>query len=69
MAGGMWPNCLGAVKKAGIRCPHQLVVGGDIPDGGAGGAGDVLSTFYVLMVLNQSTFFLIVIYYICRFKE
>ena len=25
--GGMWPNCLGAVRKAGIRCPHQLVVG------------------------------------------
>ena len=28
MAGGMWPNCLGAVRKAGIRFPHQLVVGG-----------------------------------------
>ena len=26
--GGMWPNCLEAVRKAGIRCPHQLVVGG-----------------------------------------
>ena len=25
---GMWPNCLEAVTKAGIRCPHQLVVGG-----------------------------------------
>ena len=24
----MWPNCLGAVRKAGIRCPHQLVVWG-----------------------------------------
>ena len=30
MAGGMWPNCLGAVRKAGIRCPPQLVVGGEI---------------------------------------
>ena len=28
--GGMWPNCLGAVRKAGIRCPPQLVVGGEI---------------------------------------
>ena len=27
---GMWPNCLGAERKAGIRCPHQLVVGGGI---------------------------------------
>ena len=27
MAGGMWPNCLGTVRKAGIRCPHHLVVG------------------------------------------
>ena len=24
----MGPNCLGAVRKAGIRCPHHLVVGG-----------------------------------------
>ena len=24
----MWPNCLGSVRKAGIRFPHQLVVGG-----------------------------------------
>ena len=28
LAGGMWPNCIGAVSKTGIRCPHQLVVGG-----------------------------------------
>ena len=28
MAGVMWPNCLGAVRKAGIRCPHQGVVEG-----------------------------------------
>ena len=34
LAGGSWQvavgnsNCLGAVKKAGIMCPHQLVVGG-----------------------------------------
>ena len=26
----------GAVRKAGIRCPHQLVVGGGISDRGAG---------------------------------
>ena len=26
--GGMWPNCLGAVRKAGIWCPYQLVVEG-----------------------------------------
>ena len=44
--GGMWPNCLGAVSKAGIRCPHQLVVKGGNPD--IAGAGAVLSTFYVL---------------------
>ena len=30
VAGGMWPNCLGAVRKAGIRCPRQLVVGGGV---------------------------------------
>ena len=36
----MWPNCLWAVRKAGIRCPHQLVVGGGNRDGAAaGGAG------------------------------
>ena len=29
VAGGIWPNCLGAVRKAGIRFPHQLVVGGE----------------------------------------
>ena len=42
MAGGRWPNCLGVVIKAGIRCPHQLVVGvGKKPDkaGAAGAAG------------------------------
>ena len=26
----MLPNCLEAVRKAGISCPHQLVVGGGI---------------------------------------
>ena len=42
----MWPNCLGAVRKSGIRCPHQLVVEGgncDIEEAG------VLSTFYILI--------------------
>ena len=47
LAGGMWPNCLGAVRKAGIMCPHQLVVGGGRDGAGAAG-GRVLSTFYVL---------------------
>ena len=47
MAGGMWPSRLVAVRKAGIRCPHQLVVGEKIPDGAAGGR--VLLTFYVLI--------------------
>ena len=53
--GGMRPNCLGAVRKAGIRCPNQLVVGGKHDGGGgAGGAGGagaagVLSKFYVLI--------------------
>ena len=28
MAGSMWPNCLGAVRKADIKCPQQLIVGG-----------------------------------------
>ena len=28
MSVGMWSNCLGAVRKAGIRCRHQLAVGG-----------------------------------------
>ena len=53
----MWPNCLGVVRKAGIRCPHQLVVGGggnrDIAGGVGGGAGGVLSTFYLLMSLTH----------------
>ena len=56
---GMWPNYLGAMRKAGIRCPHQLVVGGEIvtyiaggaAGGVAGGAG-ALSTFYILMNLH-----------------
>ena len=48
MAGGMWPNCLGAVREAGIKCPHQMAVRGKKPDIVAG-AG-VLSTFYVLML-------------------
>ena len=49
----MWPNFLGAVRKAGTRCPHQLVVvGGKHCDGG--GAGGVLSTFYVLMDILQN---------------
>ena len=50
VAGGMWPNCLGAVRKDGIRCLHHLVVGEkhDIVVVAAG-AGGVLSTFYVLM--------------------
>ena len=26
--GGMWPNCLGAVRKAGIRCLHWPLGGG-----------------------------------------
>ena len=26
--GDMWPNCLMAVRKAVIKYPHQLVVGG-----------------------------------------
>ena len=46
--GGMWPNCLGAVRKAGIRCLHQLVVGGGNCVR-AGAAAAVLSTFNVLM--------------------
>ena len=50
----MWFNCLGAVRKAGIRCPHQLVVGGGNRDGGAAAgeaavAGGVLSTCYVMI--------------------
>ena len=52
MAGDRWPNCLGAVKNAGIRCPHRLVVGEENPDGvggGAAAAGGVLSTLYVLI--------------------
>ena len=52
----MCPNCLGAVRKAGIICPHQLVVGGEKPDivagGGGAAAGAVLSTFYVLMTIS-----------------
>ena len=48
VAGGMWPKCLGAVRKVGIRCPHQLVVEKkrDIAGGGAAG---LLSAVYVLM--------------------
>ena len=49
----MWPNCLGAVKKAGIRCPHQLVVGGDCDGVAAAAAGAVLSTFYVLILYQR----------------
>ena len=48
----MWPNCLGAVRKAGIRCPHQLVVVGEIRDiavGGGAAAAGALSTLYVLI--------------------
>ena len=50
VSGGMCLNCLGAVRKAGNMCLHQLVVGGT-KRGGAAGAGGaaVLSTFYVLM--------------------
>ena len=40
------------VRKAGIMCPHQLVVGGKNRDGGAG----VLSTFYIL-IEDYSIFF------------
>ena len=61
MAGGRWPNCVGAVRKFGIMCLPLLVVGGaGNPDGGAGeggaGARGVLSTFYVLIepVLDSS---------------
>ena len=51
VAGGMCPNCLGAVRMAGIICLHQLVVKGKKRDGAAGGG--VLSTFYVLMTINN----------------
>ena len=50
----MWPNCLGAVRKAGIMSPHQLVVGGGDCDGGGAGAA-VLSTFYVLINASKVT--------------
>ena len=33
------------MRKAGIMCPHHLVVEGEIP--AAAAAGGVLSTFYV----------------------
>ena len=49
VASGIWPTCLGAVRKAGIRCPHQLLVGGGGNRDIAGGAAGVLSTFYVLI--------------------
>ena len=49
----MWPNCLGAVRKAGFslkfRCPHQLILRGRNPDEVAAGGAAVLSTFYVQM--------------------
>ena len=49
----MWPDCLGAVIKAGIRCPHQLGKGGEgVICDGKGGAG-VLSTFYVLIISHE----------------
>ena len=32
--GGMWPNCLGAVRKTGIRCP---------PPAGSGEEGEFLT--------------------------
>ena len=58
MEGDIWPNCLGVVRKAGIRCPPLAGSGGGggICDEGAaaGGAGGVLSTFYVLMHLKCS---------------
>ena len=38
-----------AVRKAGIRCPRTLVVGGGGRDIGGAAAAGVLSTFYVLM--------------------
>ena len=47
----------GAVRKAGIRCPHQLVVGARSRDGvaaAAAAARAVLSTFYVLMAVFYS---------------
>ena len=49
---GRLPNCLGAVSKAGIRCPHQLVVEGgncDIVVAAAAGAAAVLFKLYVLI--------------------
>ena len=52
MTGGMWPNCLGAVRKAGIRCSHQLTSGNPDTAGGAAGGG-VLSTFSVLIPLYK----------------
>ena len=50
VACGMLPNCLGNVRKAGIRGPHQMVVGEEIREGaGVAAGGGVLSTFYVLI--------------------
>ena len=59
--GGMWSNCLGAVRKAGISSPTLLCdicvaagSGGKFPDiagGGGAGAAGVLSTFYVLIMI------------------
>ena len=47
--GDMWPNCLGAVRKAAIRCLH-LATGMSLKrDIGVGVVGAVLSIFYVLM--------------------
>ena len=42
----MWPNCLGDVRKTGIRCGVAAGSGGEIPDIGGG----VLSTLYVLII-------------------
>ena len=54
MTGSMWSNYLGAVSKAGIKYPHQLVmgrVGGDCEIVGLAGAeGALLSTFYVMII-------------------
>ena len=45
----MWPKCLGAVRKANIKFPHQLVVGGGGNYDGEAAGAEVLSTFYVLI--------------------
>ena len=54
MKGGMWPNCLVAVRKAGIRCPPPAGSGVGIPDGEA--AAGVLSTLYVLIYVCMIPF-------------